>query len=70
MAIKLKEENITLEEYNKIENELFNQLKENVSNVNIICPRCGNHMKYIERGNSYMIKCQTDNCINYGVRGI
>ena len=69
MRTKLKEENITLEEYEHIETELFNQLKNN-EYVHIICPRCGKKLNYIERGNSYMIKCNTINCINYGVRGI
>ena len=67
---KLREENITLEEYELIETELFNQLKENVQSVHIICPRCGEDLNYTERGNSYTIKCETINCINYSIRGI
>ena len=70
MAIKLREENITIEEYELIENELFEQLKENVQELCIICPRCGKKLNYDERGNSYVVTCETPNCVKYGIRGL
>lgn len=70
MAVKMRKDNITREEFDQIEKELFEQLKENVQEIRIICPRCEKKLDYVEHGNSYIIKCETSDCINYGVRGI
>lgn len=34
------------------------------------CPRCGNEIICEEIGNSYAIRCKTDNCIKAEFRGI
>ena len=34
------------------------------------CPRCGNEIVYVERGNSVSVECKTPNCIFTGIRGI
>lgn len=34
------------------------------------CPRCGNEIVYEEIGNSIIVKCETENCISGGVRGL
>lgn len=46
------------------------QEKERNKEKNVICPRCGKHLKYIEKGNSYEIKCETDYCLHFAVRGL
>jgi hypothetical protein len=34
------------------------------------CPRCGNEIICEEKGNSYTIRCKTQNCIKTDFRGI
>lgn len=34
------------------------------------CPRCGNEIIVEETGNSYTVKCKTQNCIFMDYRGI
>jgi len=71
MAIKTEAINkITFEEMEKVEGQLIECGKNEKPIENIICPRCGNKMVYDERGNSYVMTCETSNCINYGVRGL
>ena len=70
MAIKLREENITLEEMEMIEDQLIECVKNEKPIENIVCPRCGNQMVYDERGNSHIVTCETPSCVNYGIRGI
>lgn len=35
-----------------------------------VCIHCGKPMKYIEDGNSYEVRCETDNCVREIFRGI
>ena len=44
--------------------------KERDPNKIVTCPRCGAVLTYRSVGNSYEIKCPTDNCIKRTVRGI
>ena len=34
------------------------------------CPRCGNDLRYEDRGASIAVICNTPRCINGGIRGI
>jgi transcription initiation factor IIE alpha subunit len=70
MDIKTSTTNVSLEEYDKIEHELYEQLKADASSVKLTCPRCGERLEFQELGNSYMITCSTPGCISYGVRGL
>lgn len=36
----------------------------------VLCPRCGKELYYHEVGNSYEVKCPTEDCIGFTVRGI
>ena len=58
------------EEVKKIEDQLIECGKNNRPVENIICPRCGEAILYTEIGNSYTVKCETPDCISYGVRGL
>lgn len=44
--------------------------KKNHPERKIICPRCGNEILRIERGNSLAVECATDGCIFGGIRGL
>jgi hypothetical protein len=70
MDIKTSTTNVSLEEYNKIEHDLYEQLKANAPNVDLTCPRCGNEIGYEERGNSISVHCLTEGCIFGGIRGL
>jgi len=70
MAINTKKDKATLEEIKIIENQIIECAKNNKSIEDIICPRCGGEIIFTEIGNSYTVKCETPNCITYGVRGI
>lgn len=34
------------------------------------CPLCGEKVRFVKMGNSYEFRCNTANCVEYGVRGI
>ena len=71
MAIKTEiKTKITFEEMNKVEEQLIERAQNYTSMENIICPRCGGEMNYDERGNSYIVTCETPHCISYGIRGL
>lgn len=36
----------------------------------VICPRCGKELTYKAVGNSYEVKCPTENCLKETVRGL
>lgn len=36
----------------------------------VLCPRCGTELIYRAVGNSYQIKCKSQDCIKRTVRGI
>jgi hypothetical protein len=56
---------------NYSENE-WAALREKYADRNkyVTCPRCGNEIVYINRGNSISVECLSDGCIFGGVRGI
>ena len=35
----------------------------------VICPRCGKEIVFTKIGNSYEVKCESENCIKETVRG-
>ena len=55
--------------YNETELKALTQ-KENNPNQTVFCPRCGKNLNYREIGNSYEIKCSTENCLKLTVRGL
>lgn len=44
--------------------------KELQPHKTVLCPRCHKELIFRSVGNSYEIKCQTDGCIKYSVRGL
>lgn len=38
--------------------------------TNIKCPRCNNDIIVEDVGNSYSVRCKTDNCLSLDYRGI
>ena len=44
--------------------------KERDPEETVLCPRCGKELYYHEVGNSYEVKCPTEDCIGFTVRGI
>lgn len=55
--------------YNDKEREALYEKAEN-STAKVLCPRCGAELGYREVGNSYEVKCPTDNCLKLTVRGL
>lgn len=53
------------------EKELY-ALEEKALNPNkaVLCPRCGSELQYRDIGNSYEVKCPSENCIRETVRGL
>ena len=39
-------------------------------NKEVLCPRCGEPLAYVERGNSVSAECPREGCIFAGIRGI
>jgi len=39
-------------------------------NETVPCPRCGKYLNYKQLGNSFVISCPDENCIEVGGRGI
>lgn len=63
MDIKLSKKEIEI--LDKADNDLFISGKTAEK-----CPRCGNAIVVEEYGNSYIVKCKTENCIAMSYRGI
>lgn len=64
MAISLALARYTDAELAALEEKEINPEKQ------IFCPRCGEELGYREVGNSYEVKCPTQGCIKFTVRGI
>ena len=56
----------------KMQDSYYEALREKLNHPFEIvkCPRCGNEILYIERGNSIAVECKTQDCIRGGIRGI
>lgn len=63
-TVKYERINYTDEELNAID------LKAENPNVDVPCPRCGKELHYRAVGNSYEVRCYTENCIKASFRGI
>ncbi len=37
---------------------------------NVVCPRCGKKLRYVQKGNSCEVVCETENCLKDAIRGI
>lgn len=55
--------------YTDEEREALDQ-KARTPERKVLCPRCGKELIYNERGNSYMVKCPTPDCLYDVVRGL
>lgn len=55
---------MTDKEYEAMDEKAENPQKD------VFCPRCGGKLKYYEHGNSYEVKCETENCIKMTLRGL
>ena len=65
------EETVKYERLNYSEEELAAiDLKSNNPDVYVRCPRCGKELHYRAVGNSYEIRCYTEECIKASFRGI
>ena len=69
---------LSAEDYDKLEDQLFTQGFLSTDNnperikkeTPLSCPVCGNNIITETCGNSYGIRCKTENCILITVRGI
>lgn len=59
---------LTKQEYEAIDRALVQYTK--TGSINEKCPRCGRRLKYIDYGNSYEIRCESEKCISEKFRGI
>ncbi len=60
----IKRANYTEEEWTALHQ------KERNPQDKVICPRCGKELTYRSVGNSYEVKCPTENCIKLTCRGL
>ena len=70
MATKTASNKATMEEFNIVEDEIFDLATNGKPYDLLTCPRCGGTL--VVRGDyeSHFVRCETDGCIKYGVRGI
>jgi len=71
---------LSIEEYDKLEEELFDQgflTQEYVpvtmpitKRTTVKCPICNSYITTYSCGNSYGITCETKDCLSDGLRGI
>jgi ribosomal protein S27AE len=56
----------------KMKDNYYEALREKLDNPRktVKCPRCGNEIIYVERGNSIVVECKTQDCISGGIRGL
>ena len=65
------EETVKYERLNYSEEELAAiDMKSENPDAEVVCPRCGKELYYKAVGNSYEVRCYTDNCIKASFRGI
>lgn len=60
----------TEKEFLAIEKEIISLARDGKPYNQLTCPRCGGTMTLEEFGASYSVRCETDGCIEYAVRGI
>jgi len=66
MAIEITSKQLDLEElFDELDMDFTLYLKTDKK-----CPVCGNDFEKVGNGTSYVIKCQTENCIKEGFRGL
>ena len=56
--------NYTKEEWSALDQKALNPTTD------VKCPRCGKSLLYRSAGNSYEVRCPTENCISESVRGL
>ncbi len=71
---------VSLQKIRDITNEYYDYLKtqHKINNWTLAngyifdkpCPLCGNKVKYISSGNSYLYTCETEHCFRSAFRGI
>jgi len=65
------EETVKYERLNYSEEELAAiDMKSENPDIEVICPRCGKELHYRAVGNSYEVRCYTENCIKASFRGL
>ncbi|WP_303835205.1 hypothetical protein [Ruminococcus flavefaciens] len=50
--------------------DLFLKELHKKGSSNVTCPICKTKLEFVENGSSYMVKCQTQNCLEEYFRGI
>lgn len=55
--------------YNEKECMALDKKAESPESV-VLCPRCGKELTFRSVGNSYEVKCPTENCLKETVRGL
>lgn len=78
MAIKEKFVDISIEEHDTIENEMYEKgylTYEYIATpktivTDVACPVCGEELTLYVSGNSYRIECKTDSCVIISFRGL
>lgn len=56
-------------EYNERENAALDEKMDHPEKV-VICPRCGAELRYRAFKTAWEVKCPTDGCLSFTVRGI
>jgi len=77
VAIKVEAKEIVIEETIRPERATYSEkekqamdLKAENPDVYVRCPRCGKELHYRAVGNSYEVRCYTENCLKSTFRGI
>ena len=78
MAVKTKSTKISLEQYDAIENEMFEKgylahdyiIPAKTLETDVICPVCNEKLFVSRYGDSHRIYCETDSCVDVTFRGL
>ena len=78
MVVKEKSVNLSIEEHDAIENEMYDKgylkyeyvFPAKTMETDVKCPVCGNNLTLYVSGNSYRINCKTDSCVIISFRGL
>ena len=78
MAVKTKFTDISIDEHDAIENEMYEKgyityeyvVPAKTIETDVACPVCGEVLTLYVSGNSYRINCKTDSCVIISFRGL
>ena len=70
MATRVMSNKVTMDEITSIGNQIVKFINAGEPYHELTCPRCGGTLILEEYGASHAVRCETDGCIQYTVRGI